>query len=312
MRSDEIILNKYDIIIVGAGPAGIAASIYASRKHLKTLTLTKNIGGQAAISINVKDYSGYQLISADELINKFKENQEDFNLEVKYGFEVDFIEKTPTGFKVGLNDDFYFAKAVIIATGREPKKLGVSGEYKFLGKGVSYCSTCDAPFFKDKVVSVIGSSSAAIYAIIQLLPIAKKIFLINNLNEFNVDPILFKKVKSSKKVKILNNYYLQEISGDKVLKNIKIKNKNGKVEVLTIDGLFIEIGSKPVIPNVISNGKKLKTNLKHEIVIDKSCQTNISGLFAAGDVTNVPEKQVIIAAGQGCIASLSAFRFINR
>jgi alkyl hydroperoxide reductase subunit F len=286
--------------------------VYASRKHLKTLTLTKDIGGQAAISLNVKDYTGYQFISADELIKKFEEHKKSFGLEVKSGVQVDFIEKVSDGFKVGMGDAFYFAKSVIIATGREPKKLGVSGESEFLGRGVTYCATCDAPFFRDKIVGVVGGGSAALYTVIQLLSIAKKIFLINNSNKFSGDPYLVKKVKSSEKLIILNHTQVEEIIGDMVVKSIKIKNRRGKVEDLELDGLFIEIGSKPVIPLLKIDGDVLKTNSKHEIVVNESCETNIPGLFASGDVTNVPEKQVLIASGQGGIAGLSAFRYINR
>jgi len=299
------------VIIVGAGPAGIAASVYASRKNLKTLTLTKDIGGQASISLNVKNYSGYQFISANELVKKFEEHQKSFDLQVKSGVQVDFIKKNSNEFKVSLRNDSFFTKSVIIATGREPKKLGVVGESEFLGRGVTYCATCDAPFFKDKIVGVVGGGSAALYAVIQLLSIAKKIFLINNSDKFSGDIDLVKKVKNSEKVSIIYNSYVKGINGDMVLKNIKIKNKNGKEEVLAIDGLFIEIGSEPVIPDVKSGRKNLKTNFKHEIIVNENCETSISGLFAAGDVTNIPEKQVLIAAGQGCIASLSAFRFIN-
>jgi alkyl hydroperoxide reductase subunit F len=300
------------VIIVGAGPAGIAASVYASRKHLKTLTLTKDLGGQAAISLNVKDYAGYQFISADELVKKFEEHQKSFTLEVKYGVQVDFIEKVSDGFKVGLGDDSFFAKSVIITTGREPKKLGVVGESEFLGRGVTYCATCDAPFFKSKVVGIVGSGSAAIYAVIQLFSIAKKIFLINNSNKLRGDSELVKKVKSSEKVSIIDNSDVKEITGDMVVKNIKIKDKSGKVEVLAVDGLFIEIGSEPVVPIVKVGKENLKINSNHEIIVDDHCETSISGLFAAGDVTSVPEKQVLVAAGQGCIASLSAFRYINK
>jgi alkyl hydroperoxide reductase subunit F len=300
------------LIIIGAGPAGIAASVYASRKHLKTLTLTMNIGGQAAISLNVKDYEGYQFISADELIKKFEDHQKSFDLEVKSGVRVDLIEKVSDGFKVSLGSESFFARSVIIATGRKPKKLDVPGESEFLGRGITYCATCDAPFFKDKVVGVVGGGSAALYAGIQLLSIAKKIFLINSQDKFRGDHKLVKKLKSSKKVIIIDKSDVKEITGNMFVKNIKIKNKNGKVEILAIDGLFIEIGSKPVIPDVKSSSKNLKTNLKHEIAVNERCETNISGLFAAGDVTNVSEKQVLIAAGQGCIAGLSAFRFINK
>jgi alkyl hydroperoxide reductase subunit F len=305
-------MNTYNVIIIGAGPAGIAASVYASRKHMKTLTLTKDIGGQAAISLNVKNYPGYQFISADELIKKFEEHQKNYGLEVKLGVQVDSIKKISQGFRVSLGDDFYNADSVIIATGTEPKKLGIPGESEFLGRGVTYCATCDAPFFKDKVVSVVGDGPPALYAVIQLLSIAKKIFLITNSSTFSGDPKLIKKMKNAEKVSVMTHTHVEEIIGDMVVKKITIKNEAGKVERLAVDGLFIEIGSEPLIPTVNGDIKKLKTNVKHEIVVDEQCATSIPGIFAAGDVTNVPEKQVIIASGQGCIAGLSAFRYINK
>jgi alkyl hydroperoxide reductase subunit F len=279
---------------------------------MKTLTLTMDIGGQAAISLNVKDYAGYQFISAEELVKKLEEHQKNFGLEVQYGVAVDTIEKTSDGFRVNAGHDYYTSHSVIIATGREPKKLGILGESEFLGKGVTYCATCDAPFFKDKIVGVIGAGSSALYAVIQLLSIAKKIYLINETSTFKGNPELLKKIKNSEKVSILSNYKVEEITGDMVVKNIKIKDKNHEIKVLAVDGLFIEIGSEPVIPKITGDGEVLQINSNHEIIVDADCKTSISGLFAAGDVTNVPEKQVLIAAGQGCIASLSAFRYINR
>jgi alkyl hydroperoxide reductase subunit F len=305
-------MDTYDVIIIGAGPAGIAASVYASRKHMKTLTLTKDAGGQAAISLNVKDYPGYQFISAGELIKKFEEHQKRYGLEVKLGVQVDSIKKISQGFRVSLGDDVYVSKSVIIATGTEPKKLGIPGESEFLGKGVTYCSTCDAPFFKDKVVAVVGSGSPALYAVLQLLPIAKKILLVNSTSTFSGDPKVVKKVKNSEKVSIITHTNVEKITGDMIVKNITMRNKADMTESAAIDGLFIEIGSEPVIPPVHGGIKTLKTNVNHEIVVDEHCATSIPGLFAAGDVTNVPEKQVIIASGQGCIASLSAFWYINK
>jgi alkyl hydroperoxide reductase subunit F len=279
---------------------------------MKTITLTMDIGGQAAISLNIKDYTGYQFISAEELVKKFEEHQKNFGLEVQYGVAVDSIEKTSDGFRVNAGHDHYSSHSVIIATGREPKKLGILGESEFLGKGVTYCATCDAPFFKDKVVGVVGAGSSALYAVVQLLSIAKKIYLINEVSTFIGDLELVKRIKNSEKVSLLFNYKIEEITGDMVVKNIKINDKNHEIKVLAVDGLFIEIGSEPVIPNIKSIGEILQTNSKHEIIVDAGCNTSISGLFAAGDVTSVPEKQVLIAAGQGCIASLSAFRYINR
>jgi alkyl hydroperoxide reductase subunit F len=279
---------------------------------MKTITLTMDIGGQAAISLNIKDYTGYQFISAEELVKKFEEHQKNFGLEVQYGVAVDSIEKTSDGFRVNAGHDYYSSHSVIIATGREPKKLGILGESEFLGKGVTYCATCDAPFFKDKVVGVVGVGSSALYAVVQLLSIAKKIYLINEVSTFIGDLELVKRIKNSEKVSLLFNYKIEEITGDMVVKNIKINDKNHEIKVLAVDGLFIEIGSEPVIPNIKSIGEILQTNSKHEIIVDAGCNTSISGLFAAGDVTSVPEKQVLIAAGQGCIASLSAFRYINR
>ncbi len=304
-------MKTYDIIIIGGGPAGIAAAIYATRKHLKTLLLSKDVGGQAAISFTVKNYIGYQFITAQHLIDELEEHQKNFNLELQTGNQVDSVQKTEQEFTVNTPNQHYQSRSVIIATGQEPKKLNVPGEKEFLGIGVSYCVTCDAAFFKNKIVAIIGGGSAATYSAIQLLSIAKRIYLINQKSMLQGNPALLNRITSTKSITIYNNTTIKEIVGDIIVKSIGIKHKNSQEEMLLVDGIFIEIGSEPTFPKIIANNQELKITSHHEIIINERCETNIPGLFAAGDVTTIPEKQVIVATGQGAVAGLSAVRFIH-
>ncbi len=298
----------YDLIIAGAGPAGITAAVYAARKKMNTLVITKNIGGYAAFSGSVENYIGYQFLSGPELAKKFEEHLKSFDVEIKEGTEVLCIRKLNNHFKVETKKEDYECLAVIVATGRKPKLLGVPGEVKFKNKGVTYCATCDAPLFAGKDVAVIGGGNSAMDAAIQLMSIANKIYLININEDLTGDRIMIEKIKKSDKVEILNNAKTKEIVGDKFVNSIKLQVNQSVERDLDVQGIFIEVGSMPVK----EPGCEVDTNEKDEIIVNRSCETNTPGLFAAGDVTDVPEKQIIVAAGQGAIASLSAFKYLSK
>lgn len=300
----------YDLIIIGAGPAGITAAVYAARKKLNTLVITKNIGGQAALSGEVGNYTGYQFISGPELSKKFEEHLKSFNIDLQEGVETLSIEKTDN-FKIKTEKKEFESKTVIIATGRTPRMLNIPGEREFKNKGITYCATCDAPLFAGKDVAVIGGGNSALDAAIQLIKIAKKVYLININNSFQGDEIRLEKVRNSDKVEILNNTKTKEIIGNSFVKKIKVV-KDSEEKILDVEGVFIEIGSTPSLMPVKASDGELELNQYKEIVVNKHCETNIPGLFAAGDVTNIPEKQIIVAAGHGCIASLSAFEYLSK
>lgn len=275
---------------------------------MKTLVITKNIGGQAALSWGVENYTGYQFITGPELAKKFEEHLKSFEIDLEENTEVLRVDKTNNHLKVKTPKNEYLSKTVIIATGRKPKLLGVPGEKEFKNRGVTYCATCDAPLFAGKDVAVIGGGNSAMDATLQLMAIANKIYLININDDLAGDEIMIEKIKNSDKVTIFNNTITKEILGDKFVKSIKVLVNKSEEKILDVQGVFVEIGSIPVKDPTYN----VDVNQNNEIIVNERCETNIPGLFAAGDVTNVPEKQIIVAAGQGCIASLSAFKYISK
>lgn len=297
----------YDLIVVGAGPAGITASVYAARKKMNFLIVTRDVGGQAALSGDIKNYTGYQFITGPELTQKFKEHLEQFKVAMKEGEKTTLVKKEGDIIRVETDKGKYGARSVIVASGRIPRKLGVPGEDSFRNKGVTYCATCDAPLFADMDVAVVGGGNSALDATLQLMKIAKKIYLIDAAPELRADPVMTGKARSSEKVRIYSNSKVTEISGKKFLRGIKV-DRGDAVENIAIEGMFVEIGSLPASGFV----EDVKKNQSGEILVNCGCVTNIPGIFAAGDVTDVPEKQIIVACGEGAKASLSAFAYLNR
>jgi len=279
---------------------------------LKTLTITKDLGGQAAIAGSSKDYAGYQFITIDDLLSKYDYHLKNFGIDSKTGYEVKSIVKEGNIFSVNTNDSSFKTSSIIISTGRKPKDLGIPGEKEFFGKGVTYCATCDAPLFRNRDVAVIGGGNGALYATLSLMDYANKIHLLNLSNNLRGDSELIEKVSSSSKTKIINNVKIKEIIGDEIVTNLIITNEDKGDLNLAVNGIFIEIGSEPVSIPIKGVDNALKTNSKNEIVVNEECETNIPGVFAAGDVTNIPHKQVISACGFGAIAGLSAFNYIKK
>lgn len=297
----------YELIIVGGGPAGITASIYAARKRMNFLVITKDIGGQAALSSDIENYTGYQYITGPELTKKFEEHMQEFQIELKYE-DVVGIEKTDEIFKVKTDKGIYESKALIIASGAKPRTLKVPGEQEFKNRGVTYCATCDAPLFPDKDVVVVGGGNSGLDATLQLMKIANKIHLIEHGPRLRGDEIMRDKVERSETVTVLTNTNVLEISGDKFVTGVTVE-REGKRETLGAQGVFIEIG---YIPNSEFAAGVVKLNERKEIVVDDRCKTSVDGIFAAGDVTDVPQKQVIVAAGEGAKAALCAHEYLQR
>ena len=296
----------YDLIIIGAGPAGITAAVYAARKKIDTLVVTKDIGGQAALSGDIQNYTGYQFISGPELAEKFEEHMRKFNFDIRENEEVTKLDAKQNNFLIKTDKNSYRAKAVIVASGKKSRELGVSGEKKFKNKGLVYCATCDAPLFSGDDVAVIGGGNSALDAALQLMKIANHVYVINITDHLIGDEIMQEKIKKSKKVSILNNSQVIEISGDDFVDAIKIE-KDKKEETLAVQGIFVEIG---LIPNSGFAVDLNKTKIG-EIKVNNKNITNIPGIFAAGDVTDVFEKQIIIAAGEGAKAALSVFHYLS-
>ena len=296
-----------DLIIIGAGPAGITASVYAARRRISLLVITKDIGGQAALSGDVENYTGYQFITGPELAAKFEEHMRKFDIAVKENEEAMELKRIDDKILVKTNKGSYEAKTAIIASGKRSRELNVPGEREFKNKGLTYCATCDAPLFSGKVVAIIGGGNSALDAALQLIKIAKHAYIINITSALGGDAIMREKINESEIVTVLNNTQVTAILGDRMVTGIKIK-REGKVEQLAVQGVFIEIG---LIPNS-EFAKDIEKNQFREIKVNCRNETNIPGVFAAGDVTDVPEKQIIIAAGEGSKAALSAFRYLAR
>ena len=296
----------YDLIIIGAGPAGITAAVYAARKKMNLLVITKDIGGQAALSGDIENYTGYQFITGPDLAAKFEEHMRKYDITLKENEEVSEVRKRENLISIKTNKGAYEARTAIIASGKKSRELNVPGEREFKNKGLTYCATCDGPLFSGKDVAVIGGGNSALDAALQLIKIAKHVYIINITSSLGGDAIMREKVEASKNVTVLNNSQVTAIVGERMVSGIKIR-REGKEEQLVLQGIFVEIG---LIPNS-DFVKDVEKNQLGEIKVNCYNETNIPGVFAAGDVTDVPEKQIIIAAGEGSKAALTAFRYLS-
>ncbi len=302
--------NKYDVIIVGGGPAGLTAAIYTLRKTLKTLIIAQDLGGQVAITSEIENYPGFDFISGPDLITNFRQQVEKFGGQFVFE-EVIRIEAQKNHYQVKTSNNQYQALAVILAFGLTPRSLEVPGEDKFKGRGVSFCATCDAPLYKGKTVAVVGGGNSALEAVEELSRVAKKVYLIHRRDEFRGDQILVDRLKEYKNLEQILSSEIIEFKGDKKLESIIIQdnreqNKNWELE---IDGVFLEIG-------YITKTDWLKdlVDLSEygEIIIDDKAQTSRAGIFAAGDVTTLPYKQIVVSAGEGAKAGLSAYNYVSQ
>jgi len=299
----------HDLVIIGAGPAGLSAAIYAIRKKLSVLVLSNGLSSQATNAHLVDNYLGLPEINGTELMEKFNSHARKLGAEIKKGWAVEKITVGDDSFKLLTDGGELEARALIIASGKKYRELDVPGAKDFERKGISYCATCDAPIFKDKVVAVVGGGDAGQDTAWQLTKYAKKIFLINKYPELRgQNKQMQENLKNNEKLEILNDCRITEVKGDVLLKSIKIKKGEEEEKEIEVQGLFVEIGSVPA--SYFSTGL-LKLNDKEEIVVDKNNMTSQKGIFAAGDVTNIPYKQIIIAAGEGAKAALSVYEYLN-
>ena len=322
-----------DLLIIGGSAAATTAGIYGIRRGLNLKIITKDFGGEVATSGEIGNWPGDGMTDGITLADKFKKHLEYYKVDIEEGVEVEKITKQEDGTfcistkkgsdtamaankmpalrsSEGAKKCDYVAKAVIVTTGVHPRELGIPGEKEFRNKGVSYCSTCDMPLFGGKTVTVIGGGNSALESALMGVDIVKKVYVINKNTTFKGDDVLIQKLTSQPKdkVEILYETGTKEKVGDKFVSGVKYTDKEGKEHELKTDGIMVHIGMVPNSGIVPDNVEK---NPFGEIKVNTRCETNIPGLYAAGDVSDVQFKQIVIAAGQGCTATLSAVQYLN-
>ena len=299
----------YDIIIIGAGPTGLTAAIYAARRMMKTLVISKNIGGQMVWASEIANYPGVKTIGAIELVQNMSQQVKDFGVGIKID-EVKKIDKNTDGsFKIDGKKQSYLTKTIVLAMGLAPKQLGLARENQLVGKGISYCANCDGPLFKGKPVAVVGGGNAALDAAEVLSKIASQVYLIYHKPKFKGFESLVAWVEARKNIIIMLASDVVEIIGEQKLERLKIENKIDRtVKEIKVDGFFIEIGHMPKTEWLAD---LVERDGKGQINADLSAQTSQAGVFAAGDVTPGEFKQIIIGCGQGAVAALSAYKYLQ-
>ena len=300
----------YDLVIIGAGPAGMTAAVYAARKRLKTLLVSKDLGGQLLWTAGVENYMGYQFITGPELMMKFTEQVKQFPIEQMIGKAVGGMAQTNGAFELMLDGgQKYEARAMIVATGKRPAQLGVPGEERLKGRGVTYCATCDGPVFAGQKVAIVGGGNSALEAVDDMVKIAEHVYLVST-TELTGDRTLIDKIGQAANLTTHLRHEVVEVHGEKMVEAVTIRNlKTGEQHTLDVGGVFIEIG---LIPNSEFAEGVVRLNDVGEIVANCRCETSVPGVFASGDVTDVPDKQIVVAAGEGAKAALQAHRYLQR
>jgi thioredoxin reductase (NADPH) len=302
-------MQKENLIIIGSGPAGLTAALYAARANLNPLLITGNeVGGQIAITNDVENYPGFDNILGPDLTEKMRAQAEKFGTRFEYNLvtEVDFTKGSP--FRIKTYDAEYEARAVIITTGASAKRLGIPGEDEYIGKGVSYCATCDGFFFKGKDVLVVGGGDSALQEGLFLTKYANQVRIVHRRDSLRAGEFLKARAAENPKIKYVWDTALEEISGNGVLKTVKAKNlKTGESETWETDGVFVFIGH---FPNTQIFEGQLVMDEQNFLIADKNMQTSVEGVFAAGEVQDPIYKQAISSAGQGCQAAIAAERWL--
>jgi len=300
---------SYDLIILGGGPAAMSAAVYAARKMMNLAIITKDFGGQVRETSEIENWLGFQSINAKDLADSFEEHVKSFDIAVSLGTATTEVNKEADTFKVRTDSGtVYSSRALILATGKRHRPLNVPGEKELVGRGVAYCATCDAPFFKGKKVVVAGGGNSAFTTAVDLLKVEAEVVLVNFIKGWQADEALQKRVKQIGKASLLDYHQVVRIEGKDRVTGVVVKNReNDKEKKLDANGVFVEIG---LLPNNESVKDLVELNEQGEVIVDCSCKTSVQGLFGAGDVTTVPHKQIVIAAGEGAKAALSAYNYL--
>lgn len=303
----------HDVVIIGGGPAGASAAVYAARKRLKTLMITDFFGGQSIVSDDIQNWIGEPHISGFDLAQKFEKHVRAFPdmVTIKTPEKATKVEESGENFKVITEQgNIYQGKTIILAAGARRRKLGIPGEDKFNGKGVAYCSTCDAPLFSGKRVVVVGGGNAGLEAVIDLFPYASEVYILEYADVLKGDPVTQEEIKKNPKLKeIILNAETLEVLGDKFVTGLKYKpHKSMEWKILAVDGIFVEIGS---VPNSEMVKGLVDLDKYGQVIIDsKHASTSCPGIFAAGDITDDPYKQNNVSAGDAVKAALAAYNYL--
>jgi len=297
----------YDVVIVGAGPAGLTAAIYTTRRSLKTLIISKDLGGQASLTDDIENWPGVKHTGGIELMEKFQEQAKLYGTEFLFREVIDIKKKEKLFIVKTVDEKEIKTKTVILSFGLTPRNLKVPGEKELAAKGVSYCATCDGPLFKNKIVAVVGGGNSALDAAEYLSRGSSKVYLIHRKDGFNGEQILIDQVNKISNIELVPKSTIKEIKGDKRVTSLVYLSGKKETEI-KVDGIFIEIGH-------IATTDWLKDLVdltdRREIKISLDCETKTPGLFAAGDITQITYKQIVISAGEGCKAALQAYKYIQ-
>ncbi len=300
-------LGEYDVVVIGGGPAGASAAIYTTRKGMKTAVLAERIGGQVQDTKGIENLISVPYIEGPELSGQLSKHMDEYDIKVLDNRRVEKIEGEKGNFTLTLNSpEALKAKTVIVATGAKWRELNVPGEKEYIGRGVAFCPHCDGPYYKGKDIAVIGGGNSGVEAAIDLAGIVKSVTLIEFAEDLKADQVLIKKLQSLSNTKVIKNTKTNEVigNGEKVTA-LEIENRNsGDKTKLELDGVFVQIG---LVPNSAFLNGLVETNRYGEIVVNEKCKTSTEGIYAAGDVTTVPYKQIVISMGEGAKAGLTVF-----
>lgn len=300
-----MVKDIYDVLILGGGPAGLTAAIYAGRYNMKTLVVAKSVGGTANLAGEIENWPGF-IGSGIELMKNIRGQAEKFGAEFLEG-DIDSVEASGKEFVLHYEGGEVRGKSVIVALGTEHRQLNIPGEKEFLGKGVSYCATCDGNFFRGKKVAVIGGADSAAKAALYLSEICEKVYVVYRKHEMRCEPISLKRINDKANVEIYYNSDAVEVLGSNKVESLKIVTEDKGESVLDVDGVFIEAGATPAVE--VLKSLKLKAERGY-VVTGKDGRTSVDGVFAAGDVTNNFLKQVVTAAGEGAVAAKGAHEYL--
>jgi thioredoxin reductase (NADPH) len=303
-------MSLENVIIIGSGPAGLTAAIYTARANLKPLVFTGNeIGGQVSITNEVENYPGFpEGLTGPELVEKFQKQAERFGARIEYA-EVTEIDFEVQPFRVKTYDNEYQAKAIVIATGASPRKLGVPGESEFTGRGVSYCATCDGFFFRDREIAVVGGGDSALEEGVFLTKFANHVRIIHRRDELRAGYTLQERAKRNQKIEFVWDTVVTEINGNGAVESVQVQNvKTGEASTLKVDGVFIYIGH---YPNSHLFKDKLEMDEHGYLITDRNTRTSVPGVFAAGEIADPVFRQVVSSAGEGCKAAIQVERYLT-